>query len=224
MVDNSYEYRNANLTGEIMRSLILKIYPPGEEIKRADLFRQIEEYHVRMGGKESASNDPPNVLKKTLTLMQAKGEIEKRGDLGYWRILGSEQSPDASQMANSVSALFRPEKILGAGGGMVYSMYFPQYREYANLKGKIKWEIKIGCTRSLHRVRELAATSAAEYPVIPLLIRCEEEKKMERAIHAWLDLAGRRRTRDHGPGREFFVTNPDEIEQIYLSLTSLLDN
>ena len=107
------------------------------------------------------------------------------------------------------------ERIIGSGNGSVYLYYYPQYQERAESKGESVWECKIGRTTHSEagtRIRQ-QATGLPESPMIGLHIKTDKEKKIERIIHDILKVRGTHIA--DAPGREWFLTSPSEVEDIY---------
>ena len=107
------------------------------------------------------------------------------------------------------------EMITGSGKSSVYLYYYPQYRESAESKGEKVWACKIG--RTIHgeadtRIRS-QATGLPESPKIGLHIQTDKEEKIERIIHDILKVRGKHI--EEAPGREWFLTSPSEVEEIY---------
>ena len=108
-----------------------------------------------------------------------------------------------------------PERTIGSGSSSVYLYYYPQYRESAESKGENVWECQIG--RTIHseadgRIRG-QATGLPENPKIGLHIKTNVEVKIEQIIHDILK--GRGKHIEEAPGREWFLTSPSEVEEIY---------
>lgn len=108
-----------------------------------------------------------------------------------------------------------PERTIGSGNSSVYLYYYLQYRESAESKGEKVWACKIG--RTIHgeadtRIR-FQATALPESPKIGLHIKTDKEEKIERIIHDILKVRGKHI--EEAPGREWFVTSPSEVKEIY---------
>ena len=111
-----------------------------------------------------------------------------------------------------------PEKTIGSGNSSVYLYYYPRYRESAESKGEKFWECKIG--RTIHgeadgRIRG-QVTGLPESPKIGLHIKTDRPKKIEDIIHDILKVRGKHV--EDAPGREWFLTSPSEVEEIYNSI------
>ncbi len=108
-----------------------------------------------------------------------------------------------------------PEKTIGIGKGSVYLYYYPQYRESAEAKGETVWRCKIGKTKNQELDGRIKgqATGLPENPKIGLHIKTDTEEKIERIIHDILKVRGKHI--EEAPGREWFLTSPCEVEEIY---------
>ncbi|WP_285649439.1 GIY-YIG nuclease family protein [Actinomycetospora sp. NBRC 106375] len=109
------------------------------------------------------------------------------------------------------------EKELGVGSHLVYSFYLDTYRVAAEAKSENRWPIKIGMTTGqLDKRMETHRTALPEVPRIPLVIRHENAALLERVVYGALMLRGR--GLDGVVGSEWFLTTPEEIEEIYRSV------
>ena len=108
-----------------------------------------------------------------------------------------------------------PERTIGSGNSSVYLYYYPQYRESSESKSEKVWECKIG--RTIHREADTRirsqATGLPESPKIGLHIKTDRPKEIERIIHDILKVRGKHI--EEAPGREWFLTSPSEVEEIY---------
>lgn len=104
-----------------------------------------------------------------------------------------------------VNKLIDSNEILrvGEGRGIVYAY------GYACAPDRLK----IGSTEAdlVDRIAAQIFTSTPDKPSVKLEIRCDNCRSLERAIHAILDVRGKR---VEGGGEEWFKTSPDEIRKI----------
>ncbi len=115
-----------------------------------------------------------------------------------------------------------PAKVIGEGHESVYVWYAKSEFESANLKGDCSWACKIGRTGGDVTARLIAQGSYTAFPsepIVPLVIRTRDSPTLETLIHALLEYAGKRITNSRG--REWFRTNPREIEAIYNGLDQM---
>ena len=83
------------------------------------------------------------------------------------------------------------------------------------------WECKIGRTDvdPISRIFSQAGTCYPEFPHIALIIYCDDSSLLEKTLHNILKLNNKCFT--ESPGKEWFLTSPDEIERLYNSITNL---
>ena len=100
---------------------------------------------------------------------------------------------------------------LGSGSGAVYVYYYPRDKKFAESEGKFVWECKVGMTESDidTRIKAQRTTAIYEKPEIGLEIRTDNPRCFEKAIHAILELKGRKMDTDGG--NEWFLTSPNEV-------------
>lgn len=98
----------------------------------------------------------------------------------------------------------------------MYLYYYDKYKELAKLKGQHMWECKIGRTNvnSVNRILGQVGASYPEPPHIALVINCNDSFLLEKALHCILKVKGR--WLSDSPGKEWFITSPEEVENLYL--------
>ena len=114
------------------------------------------------------------------------------------------------------SALFESEKTIGSGRHSVYLYYYQWDRDSAKSTGQSVWECKIGkAERPLQeRLRE-QATDPEKFK-LGLHIKADKPKKIEDIIHDDLKKRGKRIGKSLR--KEWFMTSPSEVEEIYNSI------
>ena len=155
------------------------------------------------------------------TFKAASKKLRDRGmsnrNYGMWVINYKEQTvevlPSQKEVVN-----YCADKEIGFGKNAVYVYYYDIYRKFAELNNQIVWECKIGRTDGdpLQRVFSQAGTSYPELPHLALIIRCQTSARLETALHEILRF--RNRWIKDAPGDEWFMTSPDEVEEIYFKL------
>ncbi|MGB6688627.1 MAG: GIY-YIG nuclease family protein [Terracidiphilus sp.] len=106
----------------------------------------------------------------------------------------------------------------------MYVWYSPSEFENATLKGESLHACKVGRTKGVVNARLIAQgiyTAFPSDPIVPLVIKTEDSRRLEDAIHAVLVYAGKQITNIRGT--EWFRTNAQEIEQIYMALNQLCE-
>jgi hypothetical protein len=109
-------------------------------------------------------------------------------------------------------------KTVGHGKECVYVWYTEADFKAAKRSKKTIWLCKIGRTKNTSSGRTLAVakTAHSRVPIVPLVFQTDDSKKLENLIHVTLAYAGRH---DMGAlGKEWFRTNPTEVEMIYREL------
>lgn len=122
---------------------------------------------------------------------------------------------------NSKTKKILPLKTIGQGKESVYVYYYEIYKERAERLQKDCYECKIGqtTTDAQGRVVDQFGTAYPEYPIIALVIKCKSGRQLESMIHFVLN--NKNKHIDKSPGSEWYMTNPEEIEQIYNNIMNL---
>jgi len=118
----------------------------------------------------------------------------------------------------------RIEKEIGDGEDYVYVYYNPNDKKLALLEGRERWECKIGfsSTDPIQRIIDQGIqTSISQEPIIGLLVRTENGYYTEAMLHKCLY---QYKIRASGVGDEWFMTSPNEVENILLNNVLPLSN
>ena len=217
-----YKYRGLELTPSIFSELLIQFFD-GKQFSRQEAVKTVTEYHSENGGILNKTSYL-QVFKKASQSLKNEG-IENVG-YGMWRLLHKEKEVNeilvrSSDIDSDIN--ITADKELGQGDRAVYVYYYDSYKELSILKGKRNWECKIGRTDvdPIGRIYNQAGTCYPEFPHIGLIIHCEDSALLEKTIHDILKL--RDRWLSDSPGREWFITSPQEIEKIYDSIIESLD-
>lgn len=211
-MNNQYEYFEKPLTPGIAKKLIQELFA-GQTVQKQEIMRVVEETHQERGGLPSqAQRNNPVTL--ALYDMGQKGEASNPDKSGNWLIPSSAEDDDSVDPEPNNLDL-DPEKIIGFGKQSVYLYYYPVYRRLAELEGEEVWACKIGKAKNdpLIRISNQTRTALPEYPKVSLVIKTDEFALMEITIQNILKLQGKHK--QDAPGREWFITSPSEVEQIY---------
>ncbi len=210
-----YKYNGIELTPAIFSELLIQIFD-GKQFSRQDALDAVVKYHQENGGALNKSSYV-SVFKKAAQSLKDTG-IENVG-YGIWKlnyqikstevVISQKQLPEISSHA---------DLEIGLGKASVYVYYYDSYRELATLKGNESWECKIGRTDvdPISRIIGQAGTCYPELPHIALIIYCDDSSLLEKALHNILKL--RKRWLENSPGKEWYITSPHEIEEIYRSI------
>ena len=130
-----------------------------------------------------------------------------------WRLL---RGPDALSTFRQIAmdAEGKAEGKIGEGQRQaVYGWYLPAYRELAELKGKHRFPMKVGRTHLAPQDRmNTHIGTASEKPVLGFVLSAHEEAEWEFWIHENLKARGQHLT--EALGREWFLTNPEELRRL----------
>ena len=188
-----------------------KLYP------RSHITETLRDEFVRRGGDDDTGKDAvARVLKKWLS---APGSPFRKEMRGRYRFLGFDATiGQALDMANPGTASRNapktggpsPVREIGAGPYEVYAWYLPRYQATS----EDRWPIKIGKAGPDGLSRRLGDfhENLPEQPCYLLRLRCADDREArdrEALLHAWFRSRGQE-LRDL-PGKEWFMTNPQEI-------------
>ena len=162
--------------------------------------------HTRLGGLEEKNNRLMKLTKDALEYLAILGETNQFSE-GYWIVTKY------------------PLRIYGNGKNWVYLYYLSsdkaRNRGNASEKSHLEreWTCNIGRTSARKPVegRILKETRPfREKVIIELLLRTDEEVRLESGIHTTLKLRGKHiPPEDINREREWFITNPDKVIEIY---------
>ena len=188
----TYKYARIPLSPRSTKSLIIDLYAGKEHaIARDEMNRDIEERHLDLRGQPTL-NDTDYYVRKALSGLPNAEHREYVNGCSYW-------------ITNCLE--------LGTGNKWVYCFYFERDQYRATRDGKWCWKCNIGRTSKdpLDRIKE-QIRDAPKYPIIPLLIKTDDEKALERYIHR--TLKEKRRHLTYTDTNEDFLTCPSEVAQI----------
>ncbi len=120
-------------------------------------------------------------------------------------------------MPDNKNSEFPVEKTIGVGAHIVYVYYYENDKALALANGRDRWECKIGFTRrqlDKRLIEQGISASLARHPIVPLQILSDHAHVLETRIHRKLSAY----KVPHGIGDEWYLTNPDEVEKVYLEL------
>ncbi len=231
-----YEHEGMPFTKKIAEELIFKLYKGTSPVNENDIQEQVYQAHKNKRGL------PPEVQKRD---SDSPSDIEDR--ISYTirvRIRSALRNLEHKGCATKKEPyiwciheidIHRDEqtypKTLGVGSQEVYLYYYPTYKENVIRKkmnhvweiyqSEILWECKIGETHDQDtetRVKQQMG-GHPEKPIIALIIKTNDSKRLEKMIHDILKF--RNRQIPDAQGDEWFITSPDEVEYIYDFLQSI---
>ena len=198
-MNDQYQYSGERLTTKMARELIVELFK-GQTVPKVEIVRKVDEIHLGRGGKKAETKVHP--VTNALNALKRKGIANNDPPgIGIWHIINKDEPIEEDEV-----------KRVGSGNSSVYLYYYPTYRQFAELRGEKTWPCKIGCSEysdPIHRIHEQTGTGMPEQPKVALVMQTNRPKKMEKAIHKFLDRV------PNAPGTEWFGTNPGEVEDIY---------
>ena len=215
--NGKYKYKNIDLTPLVFSSILIYLFD-GKQFKRQNAIDEIRDFHRKNGGKLQKVN-------YVSTFKRSCGNLKpyiKNLSYGVWQlnfrkkyIESAEKVEQKRKIEKDDNALISPKETIGTGEEAIYVYYYNTYKKYALFKNKNTWPCKIGKTSSnvSERILNQLGTAYPEYPIIGLEIRCSSAAKLEKAIHSILKY--KNKTISNSPGKEWYNTNPSEIQHIY---------
>lgn len=216
-----YKYKGVELTPMVFADLMILLFD-GKLFSRQDGIDAVVAYHTGHGGMASKGSYV-SVFKRGMN--RFLGEWAVNVSYGMWRLnyrfVSAEpvlvREPDVldgieDNVANIDMSI---DRQIGEGDGAVYVYYYDIYKSCAEAKGLNTWACKVGMTNrdALSRVFSQVGTAYPEAPHIGLVIKSDSAKELELILHSVLKLRGRHMI--DAPGKEWFLTSPDEVESIY---------
>lgn len=189
-----YLYAGVPRAPRSTRRLIIDLYAGNDlAVTKNRINQKIEERHTSLRGEPASEKGMRTLIGNALQVLpnaDYRGTVEKQS---YWRINRLE---------------------LGTGSKWVYCFYFSDERNKAIRDRKWCWKCNIGRTSNnpFDRIRT-QTSKASEDPIVPLLIRTEDETALEHHIHN--TLKAERRHLQNTDTNEDFLTCPSEVAQIF---------
>ena len=219
MRTESYEFSGLSLTPTIFGKLLITLFD-GKRFNRQAAISEVANYHRANGGIVKKGHNPINVFKKaTLDLRKKDIGLVSKGQ-GLWELHYHE--PELVEVVTDSSevdeVMYSVDEILGTGSNAVYVYYYDAYCELARVKGEALWSCKIGRTDCdpIQRIIGQAGTCYPELPHVALIIYCDDSNVLESVFHNIMKIKGR--WMEDAPGKEWFITSPDEIKAIYTAV------
>ena len=166
-------------------------------MEKQEIIDKVRELHKECGGKDTPEDKARGAVSSALRALVKEGKVARTFS-GTYHYFSKEEE----------------------GKGSVYLFYYPTYKDRAEERGDEFWRCKIGKTTNSAKSRVGGQTTGSpEEPIIALEFKTDHPTELEAALHAILKLRGRHV--ENAGGKEWFMTNPDEVEQIHSFLTLL---
>ena len=228
-------YSGMVLTPTLAKEIISELFA-GKRVHRNEIIDSVTRIHSERGGEPTKHQTILGAIKKAGSTLKKEGLVEQSViGKGIWQVYSDPISSDVSESEKEIYS--KPEpipknlsdinrviddgKTIGDGDSYIYVYYYPMCRDFAEEHRQSVYPCKIGKTEDtpIERVRKQLNESTFQYPIIGLTIRTNDPETLEKAIQLKLELHGK--NKKDTPGKEWFMTSPREIEQIYKSLMSL---
>lgn len=214
--NDTYKYTNEELSAKIFADVLVYLFDRGDFTSNIAV-QNVIEYHTSHGGKISQKDY--TYLFFYLVNGPLSGYILKIDNNRYK--LNYESDDFASDMDVEITepdfeGTLKCDKLIGQGRGEVYVYYYDIYQKYFTSNGNDVWPCKIGMSTgsALKRIFGQVGTAYPEWPHIALIIKTDKPRELELLLHSVLKFQGNHLYKS--PGKEWFLTRPDLIEQIYL--------
>ena len=215
-----YRFQGLKLTPNVFKELLILLFD-GRRFERQEAINKIVNYHKDHGGIVEPNRDMVHVFKNvTGSLKRTSNSISNPG-FGVWELHHHVAEAEVVQETPKNDELSYPaDEVFGEGENAVYVYYYDIYKRYAEMKQEAIWECKIGRSDRdpIQRIIGQAGTSYPELPHIALIFRCTDSALLEAALHSVLKI--RQRWLEKAPGKEWFMTSPEEIIEIYKVIVS----
>ena len=207
------------------------IFKKDETLKRKQICERIIDFYKKGGGKNSTihHNDPKVISCIKSGLSKGKLGFASAEGHGFYEYIEPEEksagkkiniSPAGADQGDKLQPI-HPYGVSDLNSPEVYAWYLPQYgRE----KKETNWPIKIGFAESgfNRRVQDFKE-NIPETPVYLFrfgYMEIADARNLEKALHLILgEIAGRRVEKVYG--KEWYKTNPQEIQKCVETITKL---
>lgn len=212
-----YKYTGIELTPQIFSELMVLLLD-GKQFDRHTAVETVTEYHKKHGGILS-NKEYNSVFKKSSADLRENGL--RNVVRGVWKLNHTVKETKIITKNNTNTLKITADKVIGRGNSAVYVYYYDVYKRLAHLEGRCLFECKIGRTDTdaLQRIFSQSGTCCPELPKVALIIQCENSRLLEATIHNIFKLKNRHIL--HASGVEWFMTSPEEVEQIYASIAGI---
>ena len=210
-----YRYKDQSLKLKVATDIIVELFT-GKSAHRKEILKQVLDSHIKRGGKPPEADNPHSPVYHALAQL-GKESSATNNKKGIWTIYKKVEEnvlflkEDGIQLQLS----FDFEVVIGEGTNFVYVYYYPTYRHQAKSQDMDVWACKVGHTKSdpHKRIESQSSTAMPERPEVGLVMKTDKPRVLEQTIHGILRL--RDRFMEDAPGREWFITSPSEVKQLY---------
>lgn len=211
--------RGLELVPSLFANILIELFD-GKIFKRQEAILAAKEYYIKTGGFLENDRDLTAVFKAATRLLKNKG-LTNQG-YGTWKLNYKKEDVEIVQVKPK-NIEYNVDEEIGFGDCAIYVYFYDIYKKYAEINNTNLFECKIGRTDRdpIHRIFNQSGTCYPEKPHIALIIYCDNSKSLESAIHSVLHYKGREVK--GSLGKEWFLTTPEEIKEIYFYLQNILE-
>lgn len=216
---DTYKYTEEELSAKIFADIFVYLFDRNNFTSDTAI-KNVVDYHISHGGKVSQKdytylffyliNGPLSGY--ILTIGDNKYRLDYESDDFAYDMDVEITEPNFDEWNGNIKC----DKWIGHGRGAVYVYYYDTYQKYFMANGSDIWPCKIGMSAGnpLKRIFTQVGTAYPEWPHVALIIQTDKPRELELLLHSVLKLQGK--YLDNSPGKEWFMTRPNLIEQIYL--------
>lgn len=206
-----YKYNGIELTPQVFSELMVALLD-GKQFERSTAIKTVTEYHEKNGGLVK-KHEYIGVFKRACSILKDNGLVNAA--YGTWRLNYKVKDIQIAPKENPNTVSYKADKVIGKGDNIVYVYYYDVYKRLSALDGKDVFECKIGRSDgdAFQRILSQTGTCYPELPHVALIILCDNSRLLEATIHNILKLKNKHIA--SAPGTEWFMTSPEEVEQIY---------
>ncbi len=209
------DFKDISITPKIFAKIMRKI-STGKRFSRKNVIAAVNDFYISHGGRIPEGTDSISQFKKACSYLKPIGLRNVIPGSGIWE-LNYIPSKEGSRIISKPQGSDNLEnrKTIGHGSQSIYVFYYPTYIRDAKSHGETVWECKIGRTNGKvsQRIANQGKTNLPEVPVIGLQILTDNSKELEKAIHSVLEARGKKVS--GSVGNEWYLTNPEDVENIY---------
>lgn len=206
-----YMYKGVELIPSVFKELMILLFD-GKQFQRSTAIDTITEYHQAHGG-ILQKGEYVTIFKAACQLLKGNGLVSVA--YGTWKLNYQVKETEIVSQQDNKTIACTADKTIGHGDNAVYVYYFDIYKKMADLEKRDVFECKIGKTNgdAFQRVLSQTGTCYPEAPHVALIILCENSSLLETTLHNILKMKNRHIS--SAPGVEWFMTSPEEVEEIY---------
>ena len=218
------EEREKRTAYEIGSSIVEFLAAQSEPVRRNALIEHAKAYIQNVYGPTRAVYRDSAIRRAVNTLVD---DGRMRRENGWYSLIGTGpdmcavkpgwRPPAVSEQTESTQ-LVTPEDTIGEGDELLYVYFNEAERKLATREGRDWWPCKVGFTagRLTERVlQQRPVTSMSRLPTVGLVIKTNDGRRLERAVHVALEEVKARV--DDALGNESFETSPRKIKDWYLA-------